>query len=304
MLKGGFMDKITEFVENRPEVVAAYAYGSGVFKQTNNNPNKKTQTDLILVVDNLKDWHKKNMELNKGDYSLVGKGFFKHASEEKIKGNASIAYISDIKYDGSLFKYGTIEESDLRRHLVTWDSFYVPGRMQKPILPIVYNESLAKLIANNRRQALVVASYLQDKEEVDKEELLTTVCGLSYAGDTRMTCGEKPTKVNDIVDGSFDELLKIYDFDTNYLAQSGDKYVIMKSKMGSYLNALPEELLSHIRFALKENDIELIKRTIADYFNTINKQESTAQMFKGVETDGPIKSFVYALRKVKKRFSK
>ena len=298
------MDKITEFVENRPEVVAAYAYGSGVFKQTNNNPNKKTQIDLILVVDNLKDWHQKNMKLNKHDYSLMGKEFFKYASEDVVKGSTGIAYISDIKFDGTLFKYGTIEEADLRKHLITWDSFYVPGRMQKPILPVVYNDTLARLIANNRRQALVVASYLQTKDEVTKEDLLTTVCGLSYAGDTRMAYGEKPTKVKDIVNGGLEDLLKIYDFDVDYLIPSDDKYVITKSRMAADLYTLPEELLSHIRFTFKANDTKLIERTISDYFNTINHQESTAQMFKGVQSDGLCKSVAYGLRKVQKRFKK
>ena len=77
------VNKIREFIERRPEVVACYGYGSGMFKQSGYTSKDKPQIDLILVVDDLKKWHLENMKLNKKDYSLLGKVFFKYASEKK-----------------------------------------------------------------------------------------------------------------------------------------------------------------------------------------------------------------------------
>ena len=69
-------ENIKEFVENRPEVIAAYGYGSGVFKQSGYNQNEQKQIDLIFVVDDLKKWHLANIEKNPNDYSYIGKYFF------------------------------------------------------------------------------------------------------------------------------------------------------------------------------------------------------------------------------------
>lgn len=299
------MELIHEFVEQRPEVVAAFGYGSGVFKQTNNDPNKKTNIDMIFVTSNPKEWHIDNMKLNKGDYSLTGKFTFKYGNESKINGITGISYISDIDYKGTLFKYGTISETDLEKHLLKWDSFYVPGRLQKPILPIVSNRKFDYLIAKNREDALMTASYLQPGKAASKEEILTTLCGLSYKGDTRMSIGERPTKITDIVTGSFDEFVKIYNFDeADYLIPYDDKYVIDRTKLLNNMHSLPDSLLEHIRFTLDSGDEELIKRTIYDYFNCLNKEESTKQMFKGIKTDGIVKSLAYAYRKIQKRFGK
>ena len=97
--------QIEEFVNKRPKVEAAYGYGSGVFKQAGYTAKDKPQIDLILIVDDIKKWHKENIKLNKKDYSLTGKIFFNLAKYNKIKGNTGIAYVSNIKENGSIFKY-------------------------------------------------------------------------------------------------------------------------------------------------------------------------------------------------------
>ena len=115
-------DKIKKFLDRRPEVIAAYGYGSGMFKQSGYTSKDKPQIDLILVVDDLKKWHLENMKLNKKDYSLLGKVFFKHASENKLKGRTGITYISSVIEDGNNYTFGTIEEKDLINNLISWDN--------------------------------------------------------------------------------------------------------------------------------------------------------------------------------------
>lgn len=46
----------------------AFAYGSGVFKQSG-NVSKDNMTDFILVVDNSEKWHAANLAKNPTDYS-------------------------------------------------------------------------------------------------------------------------------------------------------------------------------------------------------------------------------------------
>ena len=55
-------DVIKKFIEKRPKVIAAYGYGSGVFKQAGYNGNEEVQLDLIFIVEDIKKWHLENMK--------------------------------------------------------------------------------------------------------------------------------------------------------------------------------------------------------------------------------------------------
>jgi len=57
---------LEEFVksrENEIATVAAFGYGSGVFKQRGND-TEKSMIDTIFVVKDAKSWHKENKKLN------------------------------------------------------------------------------------------------------------------------------------------------------------------------------------------------------------------------------------------------
>jgi len=289
------IEKIKKFINKRPEVVAAYGYGSGIFKQSGYTNNDKPQIDLILVVEDLKKWHKENMKLNKKDYSMTGKVFFENAKISQLKGLTGITYVSNIKEDGNIFKYGTIEEKDLIENLETWKSFYMAGRFQKTIYPIKESERLIQAISKNRENALLVSTYLQDKEEVDSKDIYVTLCSLSYLGDTRMKFAENPRKVLNIVEGSFDELNKIYNVD--------DKVKINREKLKDDLRKLPKELLEYISDSLDSDD-DIIRQKIIEYFTQLNKKESATQTIKGIYTNGISRSIDYASKKMAKRFKK
>jgi len=294
---------IEEFINKRPEVVAAYGYGSGVFKQAGYTSKDKPQIDLIFVVDDLKEWHKKNFKLNKRDYSLFGKLYIRFAKESKLKKATGITYLSGIKENGSIFKYGTIEEKDLSKYLETWESFYLPGRFQKTIYPIKETKELKERIEKNREQALLLSAYLQEKDEVTKKDLLVTLCGLSYLGDTRMKFAENPRKVLNIVEGSFDIFDKMYKLDKKYFKETKDIITLEKSSIKKDLDTLPQSLYDYIKDYLNEDD-KVIKEKIEEYFTNMNKYESTKQTIKGLKTNGPCRSISYALKKVMKRFKK
>ena len=289
------IDKIEEFIKKRPEVIAAYGYGSGIFKQSGYTKNDKPQIDLIFVVDDLRKWHLENMKLNKKDYSLIGKAFFKKGKLSKLKGTTGITYVSNIKENGNIFKYGTIEEKDLIENLNTWKSFYMPGRFQKTIYPIKESESLKEAIKHNREKALFISKCLQTREEVSNKDIYVTLCSLSYLGDTRMKFAENPRKVLNIVEGSFDELNKIYNVES--------KVILDREKLREDLVNLPNELLEYINDCLDSDDT-IIRQKIIDYFTELNKKESSKQTIKGIYTNGICRSINYASKKLTKRFKK
>ena len=296
------INNIEEFIKKRPEVVAAYGYGSGIFKQSGYTSKDKPQIDLIFVVEDLKKWHLENMKLNRHDYSLIGKVFFKYASLSKLKGTTGITYVSNIKENGNIYKYGTIEEKDLIENLNTWKSFYMPGRFQKTIYPIKQSDSLITAIDKNRDNALLLSSYLQEKNEVTKKDIFVTLCSLSYLGDTRMKFAENPRKVLNIVEGSFDILNSIYDFNKSYLTEK-DNITIDYGKLKEELKNLPGSLLEYINDSLDSNDT-MIRQKILEYFTQLNKKESTKQTIKGIYTNGICRSIDYASKKLTKRFKK
>ena len=298
------MDKIMEFIKKRPKVVAAYGYGSGVFKQNGYDNNEKSQIDLILVVDDLKKWHRENMKMNPKDYSFTGKNFFRFAFDNELKTNTGVTYQSNIVEDNNIFKYGTIEYSDLMNYLGSWCSFYMPGRFQKTIKPIIENESLTTRIINNRYYALMTAAYMQDKDIVTKKELLASVISLSYLGDTRMAFAENPRKVLNILEGSYDIFEEMYLIDNEFIIDQGNgNLLIDKVYIKKHLHELPYYLYEYIMKYKDAPEQDIINK-IGEFFTKINKRESIEQTLKGIKTNGITRSVSYASKKLVKRFKK
>ncbi len=289
------MEEIREFIENRPDVIAAYGYGSKIFKQEN-AITTDSLIDLIFVVDNIKEWHLKNLEINPTDYSFIGSKFFTNAQANSIKGTTGIAYISDIEENGLRYKFGTIEYKDLYYNLQSWDSFYVPGRFQKTIYPYVEDIELNEAIMLNRKKALIVAAYLAEKNFLTKEELFETLVNLSYMGDPRMKIGETPEKVKNIVQGAYDEFNKIYNFDTPYFEDLGDKVAINTEGIINQYDNLPLAIREYIN----NSNTDIISNNIRDYLTKLNHDEAWEMMLKAPLTNGVARSAAYGIRKLKK----
>lgn len=290
---------IKKFVMNRPKVVAAYGYGSGVFKQSGYTDKDKPQIDLILVVDDLKKWHLENMKKNPRDYSFTGKLFFKYASVSKLKGLTGITYLSNIKEDGSIYKYGTIEKNDLVSYLETWNSFYLPGRFQKRILPIIDLKEIEVANEKNRNAVLLVALLTLPMNRNKLIDVYTGICGLSYLGDTRMKFAENPRKVLNIVEGSYDSLNEIYGKECPYFKILKDEKIeIAREKIIKDISLLPSGLLEYLE---NEKDLQVVREKIISYFTELNKKESSKQTLKGLFTNGIIRSIQYASKKVMKK---
>lgn len=289
------MEEIREFIENRPDVIAAYGYGSKIFKQEN-AITTDSLIDLIFVVDNIKEWHLKNLEINPKDYSYIGSKFFANAQTDSIKGTTGIAYISDIEENGLRYKFGTIEYKDLYYNLQSWNSFYVPGRFQKTIYPYKEDIELNEAIMLNRKKALLVAAYLAKKDFLTKEELFEILVNLSYMGDPRMKIGETPEKVKNIVQGAYDEFNRIYNFDTPYFEDLGDKISINTANLANQFNNLPLAIRKYIN----NSNTDVISDNINNYLTNLNHDEAWEMMKKAILTNGIVRSAAYGTRKLKK----
>ena len=298
-------DVIKKFIEKRPKVIAAYGYGSGVFKQAGYNDNEEVQLDLIFIVEDIKKWHLENMKKNPNDYSFTGRHFFKNSKKEKLVGLTGVTYQSNIMEDGCIFKYGVVDYDHFKVALSTWNSFYMTGRFQKTIMEFISTDEVRRIIDYNRRSAIIVTLLMTDSQTTIKD-LLVRLCGLSYAGDTRMAIAENPRKVLNIVEGSYDEYLKIYKQVIEQFARiKRDVVSIEKDKVILAFDELPDALKNCIKeYGLEINDTKRVEEVVMNYLSNLNKRESTYQTLKGLKTNGLGRSLRYAFAKVKKRFKK
>lgn len=281
-------EEILEFMKERPETVAVIGYGSGINPQRGQE-HRKPQIDLIVVVDDLKKWHALNIKKNPNDYSFSGKLFFKYAPKKWLKSGGKITYMTYIPFNGSKYKIGTIEKEDFLNDLKNWETFYIAGRMQKPILVVSAPEDIESTIEYNRHAGVLTTELLLGKGEFDEEYFYTILAGLSYLGDTRMGIAENPDKVLNIVKGRFDFYHDVYG---SQLKIKDNMVIVAQDSM----ETLPDNLHLYL-----ENYKGNIGDGIREFLTRKNKSQSMAQTIKGLFTTGPIKSIKYVSEKLKRR---
>ena len=210
-------------------VTFSFAYGSAAFQQKNhqNGDKNKNMLDLVLVVENLEDFHRQNLERNKKDYAFWYRSFLNSSNSQNIKNMCEFQrktgnkvwwhpFIKNALPNGQLLKYGVIEFKDFEKDMSDWSDLYISGRLHKPVNKFYRNKSykdkIDKLILKNRVGALNTA-LLTLPEEFTEKELYTKIAGISYFGDARMNSKinmEDKNKVSNIVEGSFKEFQMIY----------------------------------------------------------------------------------------------
>lgn len=98
---------------------------------------------------------------------------------------------------------------DLAMDVLTWDRFYLSGRLQKPVHVLVDNWDIRKVNTVNLKMA-TSASLLLLPAEFTEYDLYAQICSLSYMGDLRMLFAEDKDKVKKIVEGSFQSFQLMY----------------------------------------------------------------------------------------------
>ncbi|CAG2174561.1 unnamed protein product [Oppiella nova] len=315
----------------------AFAYGSGVFTQniTKTDDNKKdadlrkNMIDLILVTDDSQDFHHKNLIRNRSHYSVLGSLGPKWLTTIQESFGAKVYFNTLIQMDDYLIKYGVISTKHLIADCLDWQTLYISGRLHKPVVVLQEPTSsdLSTALAINIESAIHSALILLS-ETFTEEQLYTTIAGLSYLGDFRMTFGEDKQKVQKIVRPQIHNFRHLYQplitsktlsrlvdwnphskayrqdcspnslyYHLNHLPKTVERYVSDEwNRESRHPFTDMDELLKNLA-----NSIEC-KTYVKQAIHRIVQNSSMSQSFKGLFTAGLLKSFRYSNQKISKMF--
>lgn len=258
----------------------AFGYGSGVFQQSGySKDDSKPQLDLIFGVSHPTHFHSLNMRQNPQHYSSLryfGSSFVSKFQEV----GAGIYFNPFAQINGHEVKYGVISMENLLRDLATWDTFYIAGRLQKPVKVLRNDIRVQYWNQLNLKAAASLAKYLtmhKNNGQFSELEFYKEIAGLSYLGDVRYQLGgEHPNKVDNIVSKNLENF--------RYYYKPIYKDVVLNNSL-----YLPQG------FTL-DNAGALLQSRIG--------KSSTLQTLKGIFTAGITKSIKYAWAKKLKAFKK
>ncbi|CCH58341.1 hypothetical protein TBLA_0A05480 [Henningerozyma blattae CBS 6284] len=192
----------------------SFAYGSGIFKQAGYSEKHKPQIDIILAVSDTNQFHSINLQQNSNHYSTLK--YFNGTLINKFQNlGAGIYFNPFVTINGVNVKYGVISVSNLIKDLSDWETFYVAGRLQKPVKIIKNDPQIQYLNQLNLKGAATLAKYISLKNsedgKIDEFKFYENITGLSYFGDFRFKLGgENPNKVHNIVISNFEYFQRYY----------------------------------------------------------------------------------------------
>lgn len=187
----------------------AFAYGSGVFSQGRASDAKKPQIDLVFGVSYSQHWHSLNMRQYPEHYSslkYLGSGAVSFVQE---KLGAGLYFNPYVEMDGLKIKYGVVNIDTVLGDLEKWQTLYLAGRLHKPV-KILRDEPRVRFVNQSNLISALRTALLILPENFTELDLYKTVAGISYMGDPRMTVGENPNKINNIVNNQFLNFRNLY----------------------------------------------------------------------------------------------
>lgn len=225
-----FKEALRQILWNfRAPIRYAFAYGSGVFPQSPNGKGgngklhpsppaaiskvqdgNQKMIDFIFGVSYTQHWHSLNLQQHRDHYSAVGSLGSYAVSKIQDSFGAGVYFNPFVTVNGTLVKYGVVNLDTLCKDLSEWNTLYLAGRLQKPVKilrdnPAVRLANQVNLIAAVRTALLLLPSNFTEKE------LYSTIAGISYMGDPRMSIGgDDPRKVNNIVDNQLQNFRRLY----------------------------------------------------------------------------------------------
>ena len=213
----------------RAPIRYAFAYGSGVFPQSAStsggsstlHPNPpqaisnvqkggQKMIDFIFGVSYTQHWHSLNLQQHRDHYSALGSLGSYAVSKVQDNIGAGVYFNPYISVNGVLIKYGVVNLDTLCKDLSEWNTMYIAGRLQKPVKILRDNPSVRLANQVNLISAVRTALLLLP-ENFSENDLYTTIAGLSYMGDPRMTVGgDDPRKVANIVKHQLPNFRRLY----------------------------------------------------------------------------------------------
>lgn len=155
--------------------------------------------DFVLATRFSQHFHSLNLREHPDHYSFLGRlgsGVVSHVQDAY---GAGVYFNPYITVNGTMIKYAVVNFQTLHRDLSDWDTLYLAGRLHKPV-KILFEEPNIRVANQRNLLSAVRCSLLLLPQTFTEKELYSTITGLSYQGDPRMTYGsENPKKVHNIV---------------------------------------------------------------------------------------------------------
>uniref|UniRef100_M4BXI2 Phosphatidate cytidylyltransferase, mitochondrial n=1 Tax=Hyaloperonospora arabidopsidis (strain Emoy2) TaxID=559515 RepID=M4BXI2_HYAAE len=295
------------------------AYGSGVFQQKNHNASA-SMVDLVFAVDDPLAWHDQNLARNPHHYSVLKYLGAANVAAFQENFGAGVYYNTMVPLTGTLLgtrliKYGVVSTRTLYDDLTNWKTLYLSGRMHKPVSILATNELMQAAASTNLSHALHYA-LLCLPEKFSEHDLYMKIAGISYLGDFRMTFGENPKKVRNIVDGNFRAFQELYRHkiqNSPFMSRSisGVDMIVANSANPDVRQSIVEALPSNVRRRLAAksqasgvNDHQTVtKKQLQRVIASIVFRSSRSQSIKGIATAGGVKSILYVAQKLKRTWS-
>lgn len=211
----------------RAPIRYAFAYGSGVFPQTAQGAGPQTQAnaptviskvqggsgkmiDFIFGVSYTQHWHSINLQQHRDHYGAVGRLGSYAVSKIQDSWGAGVYFNPFVTVNGTLIKYGVVNIDTLCTDLSEWTSLYLAGRLQKPV-KILRDDPRVRLANQVNLLSAVRTALLLLPENFSEKELYSTIAGISYRGDVRMSLpAENMSKVANIVENQLSNFRKLY----------------------------------------------------------------------------------------------
>jgi translocator assembly and maintenance protein 41 len=219
----------------RAPIRYAFAYGSGVFGQSNTtgggadgmsphpHPSKAVQEwqsggakiiDFIFGVSHTQHWHSLNLAQYPEHYSGLKYLPYSSAAISKVQDSmgAGVYFNPYITVNGTMIKYGVVNLDTLTSDLSEWNTLYLAGRLQKPV-KILRDDPRVRLANQVNLISALRTALLMLPESFTERQLYERIAGLSYMGDPRMNSyisGENPDKVSNIVGAQLPGFRQLY----------------------------------------------------------------------------------------------
>ncbi|ORY03835.1 mitochondrial import protein mmp37 [Clohesyomyces aquaticus] len=214
-----FKRSLRGIIRKFPAISYAFAYGSGVFPQSDASASRITHSphpnppeailkwqkgggkmiDFVFATKFSQHFHSLNLNRHRDHYSFLGalgSGVVSHVQDAYGAGAYFNPYIT---VDGTMIKYGVVNFTTLQRDLSDWDTLYFAGRLHKPV-KILHEEPNIRVANQRNLLSAVRCALLLLPPTFTEKQLYTTIAGLSYKGDPRMDYGsENPKKIDNIV---------------------------------------------------------------------------------------------------------
>jgi len=290
---------VKSLLSSLPPCDISIGYGSAFLKQENRAPESASLLDLLVLARDKNEFVK---DLYRTKLISSGSMYFSQFFDQEV------AFFADLRLSSSQrCKVGVIETSRALRRMTEWDgSFYIPGRLQKPVRLLRCEDARIErdfefARARNFESALRAAVILARPRGSDlftSFDLLTVLVSMSYLGDIRVSFAEDPRKVRNIVAGQGEDLRSMY---SPFFEKVGIRETSSRELQCFKTN---EELWSKLPSSFTRGAIQLVdpREALIATLRSINRRESFHQALTGLGTTGVSKSVKYLARKVSKRF--